>query len=153
MHSNKSDKNRTDFQSVSLGSGFQVLFILEAMESSGAKKKNQRRNMAGKKRQFSQKGKNFGKNKKGNRSIGHKKESKIDREIREITQLQKQIEELSALPEEEKANIKKFEALPLSNYTKKGLNEAGFTEMTDIQQKSLISALMGFSLLYNCITF
>ncbi|CBK23092.2 ATP-dependent RNA helicase DBP4 [Blastocystis hominis] len=103
--------------------------------------------MAGKKRQFSQKGKNFGKNKKGNRSIGHKKESKIDREIREITQLQKQIEELSALPEEEKANIKKFEALPLSNYTKKGLNEAGFTEMTDIQQKSLISALMGRDIL------
>ena len=34
MHSNKSDKNRTDFQSVSLGSGFHVLFILEAMESS-----------------------------------------------------------------------------------------------------------------------
>lgn len=114
------------------------------MESSGTKKKNQRHNMAGKKRQFSQKGKNFGKSKKGNKPVGHKKESKIDREIREITQLQKQIEELSALPEEEKAKIKKFAELPLSNYTKKGLNEAGFTEMTDIQQQSIINALMGF---------
>lgn len=100
--------------------------------------------MAGKKRQFSQKGKTFGKNKKGHKTFGYKKESKVDREIREIAQLQKQIEELSALPEEEKAKIKKFAELPISNYTKKGLNEAGFTEMTDIQQKSLISALMGY---------
>lgn len=113
------------------------------MDSASNKQKGTKQRMNGKKRQFKQKGRNsFKDRKEGKREFG-KRESKVDREIREITQLQKQIEELSALPEEERKNIKKFASLPISNYTKKGLTEAGFTEMTDIQQESLINSILG----------
>ena len=98
------------------------------------------------------KGKNAGK-KGGKRYF--RKESKIDKEIKEIERLTARIAELAGLPEEEKTVIKKFEELPISQYTKTGewciipfhtlgLKEAGFTEMTEIQESSILPSLQGY---------
>ena len=98
------------------------------------------------------KGKNASK-KGGKRFI--RKESKIDKEIKEIQKLTTRLSELAGLPEEEKTVIKKFEELPISQYTKTGewciikfytlgLKEAGFTEMTEIQESSILPSLQGY---------
>lgn len=83
-----------------------------------------------------------------------RKESRIDKEIKEIEKLSARLSELAALPEEERVSLKKFEELPLSQYTKTGrwcnvvfdgvgLKEAGFTEMTEIQESSILPSLQG----------
>ena len=82
-----------------------------------------------------------------------KKVSKVDKEIKEIENMQKRLEEIKGLEEEERQKIIRFDSLPISNYTKQGnideflqmigLREAGFVEMTDIQRSALLSALDG----------
>ncbi|EPQ31146.1 uncharacterized protein PFL1_01335 [Pseudozyma flocculosa PF-1] len=47
----------------------------------------------------------------------------------------------------EPPNFRKFEQLPISSQTKKGLKKAGFTDMTDIQSKSLPLSLRGSDVL------
>ena len=97
-------------------------------------------------------GKNSGK-KGGKRFI--RRESKIDKEIKEIERLSTRLSELAALQEEEKPVIKKFDDLPISQYTKTGewyivyfyclgLKDAGFTEMTEIQVSSILPSLQGY---------
>ena len=46
--------------------------------------------------------------------------NELDKEIKEIEGLQKRISELQALPEEEQKQYRRFDQLPLSNYTKQG---------------------------------
>lgn len=83
-----------------------------------------------------------------------RKESKVDKEIKEIEKLNAKIAELASSPEDEKTTLKKFEELPISQYTKTGLwcigsftflglKEAGFVEMTEIQQASILQSLEG----------
>ena len=45
------------------------------------------------------------------------------------------------------AAVKKFEELPISQYTKEGLTQAGFTELTAIQRAALPHALYGRDIL------
>ena len=95
-----------------------------------------------------------GKKGKGHHPFMKKKVSKVDKEIKEIENMQKRLEEIKGLEEEERQKIIRFDSLPISNYTKQGnidkflqmigLREAGFVEMTDIQRSALLSALDGF---------
>lgn len=57
---------------------------------------------------------------KKNQRYYRKQLSKVDKEIKEIEGLQKRISELQALPEEEQKQYRRFDQLPLSNYTKQG---------------------------------
>lgn len=80
----------------------------------------------GKKKPKQREGKTNGKGKgsfakgKKNHRYYHKQLSKTDREIKEIEGLTKRLSELQALPEEERKQFKRFDQLPLSNYTKQG---------------------------------
>lgn len=59
--------------------------------------------------------------KKGkNSSFGKRKVSKVDREIKEIESIHKRLEEINSLEESERKKIVRFDALPISNYTKQG---------------------------------
>lgn len=58
---------------------------------------------------------------KNNSHFGKKKVSKIDKEIKEIENIHKRLEEINALEEEERKKIVRFDALPISNYTKQGI--------------------------------
>lgn len=49
-----------------------------------------------------------------------RKVSKVDKEIKEIEKLSAKIAEYTALPDEEKPTMKKFEDLPISQYTLTG---------------------------------
>ena len=57
---------------------------------------------------------------KKNQRYYRKQLSKVDKEIKEIEGLQKRISELQVLPEEEQKQYRRFDQLPLSNYTKQG---------------------------------
>ena len=59
-------------------------------------------------------------------SVGCSKDEKnqlpdLEKEIKEIENIQKRLEEINALEEEERKKIIRFEALPISNYTKQGI--------------------------------
>lgn len=60
---------------------------------------------------------------KNNQKYYRKQLSKTDREIKEIEGLNKRLSELQALPEEERKQFRRFDQLPLSNYTKQGESE------------------------------
>ena len=60
-----------------------------------------------------------GRGKKGGRHFV-RKVSKVDKEIKEIEKLSAKIAEYTALPDEEKPAMKKFEDLPISQYTLTG---------------------------------
>ncbi len=60
---------------------------------------------------------------KKNQKYYRKQLSKTDREIKEIEGLNKRLSELQALPEEERKQFRRFDQLPLSNYTKQGEKE------------------------------
>lgn len=109
-----------------------------------------------------QKNLNFANSKKKGKKNGFRgkrKISKVDKEIKEIEAIHKRLAEINALEEEERRKIVRFDALPISNYTKQGtyivvlpfvgLREAGFVEMTDIQRSSLLNALNGYTFLFN----
>ena len=102
------------------------------------------------KKGLSPKGKSM--KKKANKRFA-RKESKVDKEIKEIEKLNAILADLASSSEEEKT-MKKFEELPISQYTKTGLwcivcftflglKEAGFVEMTEIQQSSILQSLEG----------
>ena len=91
--------------------------------------------------------------KKANKRFA-RKESKVDKEIKEIEKLNAILADLASSSEEEKTVMKKFEELPISQYTQTGLwcivcfmflglKEAGFVEMTEIQQSSILQSLEG----------
>ena len=63
-----------------------------------------------------------GKKGKGRHPFMKKKVSKVDKEIKEIENIQKRLEEIKGLEEEERKKIIRFDALPISNYTKQGRN-------------------------------
>lgn len=92
------------------------------------------------KKGLSPKGKSM--KKKANKRFA-RKESKVDKEIKEIEKLNAILADLASSSEEEKTVMKKFEELPISQYTKTGLKEAGFVEMTEIQQSSILQSLEG----------
>ena len=102
------------------------------------------------KKGLSPKGKSM--KKKANKRFA-RKESKVDKEIKEIEKLNAILADLASSSEEEKT-VMKFEELPISQYTKTGLwcivcftflglKEAGFVEMTEIQQSSILQSLEG----------
>lgn len=96
---------------------------------------------------------NKGKSKQ--KKVFTKKESRSDREIREIEGLIQQINTLK----EDTENVPvytKFDELPISKYTKRGikfypfyltflaLKESNFVDLTDIQKKSILPSLFGY---------
>ena len=59
---------------------------------------------------------------KKNSNFSRKKVSKVDKEIKEIESIHKRLEEINAMEEEERKKIVRFDSLPISNYTKQGIN-------------------------------
>ncbi|KAK8801136.1 hypothetical protein WA158_001906 [Blastocystis sp. Blastoise] len=85
----------------------------------------------------------FGKTKKNQKNSQHSHESRMDREERECVLLTESIKKLSEPVEPGTPEITKFDNMPLSKYTKRALHEANFTDMTDVQKKTLPLSLAG----------
>ena len=77
------------------------------------------RNNGGRPKQKGVRSNGKGRGKKGGRH-SVRKVSKVDKEIKEIEKLSAKIAEYTALPDEEKPTLKKFEELPISHYTLTG---------------------------------
>lgn len=69
------------------------------------------------------------------------KQAQRRKEEEALRQLQQRIEEYD--PNKDEKNISKFDDLPITEGTAKGLKEASFVSMTDIQKKSIPIALKG----------
>lgn len=76
-------------------------------------------------------------------SRGRKTEKQIrrEKEAEKLANLQKRIDEYD--PQVDEKTISKFSDLPISEETLRGLTEASFTSMTDIQRKTIPIALKG----------
>ena len=71
----------------------------------------------------------------------------MKREAREIQELETNIESTGPERGSKPVDIKEFDKLPISSYTKSALKMANFINMTDIQQCSIPHALVGRDIL------
>lgn len=79
--------------------------------------------------------------------LGKAQPKRTKREADEVTLLDSQLQEVAGAPADSQAAPKRFDDLPISEYTKEGLREAGFTRLTAVQRAALLPALCGRDLL------
>ncbi len=79
---------------------------------------------------------------------GQNQPKRTRREADEVTLLESALEDLRGQgTETQAAAAKRFDELPISEYTKEGLKEAGFTRLTAVQRAAILPALAGRDLL------
>lgn len=79
--------------------------------------------------------------------LGTAQPKRSKREADEASLLESQLQEAAGAPADSQAAAKRFDDLPISEYTKEGLREAGFTRLTAVQRAALLPALCGRDLL------
>lgn len=79
--------------------------------------------------------------------LGKAQPKRTKREADEVNLLNSQLQEAAGALADSQAAPKRFDDLPISEYTKEGLREAGFTRLTAVQRAALLPALFGRDLL------
>ncbi|KAK9845124.1 hypothetical protein WJX74_010820 [Apatococcus lobatus] len=79
--------------------------------------------------------------------LGKSQPKRTKREADEVSSLESQLGEAAGAPADSQDVAKRFDDLPISEYTKEGLREAGFTRLTAVQRAALLPALCGRDLL------
>ena len=80
---------------------------------------------------------------------GKPQPKRTKREADEVELLETQLEDAIRQKNDRQAatGAKRFDDLPISDYTKEGLREAGFTRLTAVQRAAILPALCGRDLL------